>query len=225
MTLENGLAAPNQVLKTVHRSLFPSPSPSGEALFPSMFLVFKKEHIIDTLDSPQKTVRVFVSVFALLILVFLSVLHWAVTIVSRLPMSTDYAHGRKNLPIRFRKTKNKAFMNLAVAVVSLSALFPFFHLEGDFCTTRLLKCFPVFPDGCIFSCMEFFSLLFMHLGQCTGINLSQLGRYHCWDSNARHTRQCASCIHLDLWRVYSLPSINVNSREWIKVNIYRGVNS
>ena len=24
---------------------------------------------------------------------------------------------------------------------------------------------------------------------------------------------------------YSLPSINVNPREWIKVNIYRGVNS
>ena len=24
---------------------------------------------------------------------------------------------------------------------------------------------------------------------------------------------------------YSLPSINVNPREWIKINIYRGVNS
>ena len=29
----------------------------------------------------------------------------------------------------------------------------------------------------------------------------------------------------NLGEVYSLPSINVNPLEWIKVNIYRGVNS
>ena len=30
---------------------------------------------------------------------------------------------------------------------------------------------------------------------------------------------------MENWTEYSLPSINVNPREWIKVNIYRGVNT
>ena len=30
---------------------------------------------------------------------------------------------------------------------------------------------------------------------------------------------------IDTISLYSLPSINVNPREWIKVNIYRGVNN
>ena len=31
--------------------------------------------------------------------------------------------------------------------------------------------------------------------------------------------------HREAKIIYSLPSINVNPREWIKVNIYRGVNN
>ena len=47
-----------------------------------------------------------------------------------------------------------------------------------------------------FSCMGFSNLSFMHPGQCTGKNLSQLSRYECWDlhpSNARHTINVGVC--------------------------------